>query len=60
MSQNATNAKCGTSVSKTRIQLQMLAAASATASAPREPVNAAVASAPAAHSSIPPAKSPPR
>ena len=47
-------------ISSTRMPLQMQPAASATASALCDPVNAAAASAPDAHSSMPPAKSSPR
>ena len=60
MTQTTTKEKCGSRTSRIRMLLHMVAATSATASAPREPVNAAVASAPIAHSSMPPAKSPPK
>ena len=60
ISQNPTNGRCTFDTSNTRMPLQMQAVTSATASALRDPVSAAAASAPAAHSSMPPAKSPPR
>src|SRR5260370_29799781 len=52
--QNGTNGRCGTSAAPTtRSLVHTTPLASATASAPREPVSAAAASAPAAHSSNP-------
>ena len=57
ISQNPTNGRCTFDISNTRMPLQMQAVTRATASALRDPVSTAAASAPAAHSSMPPAKS---